>query len=510
MSKENQRIGAATLQDIVLKENMSEKVLAIQKTPEYVTSRLRITAYKDHNKSISDEFKQRIHILDDKYASYIIVLDFIQISIIMLAAFSSFLQASDDIIALDQNVIRFISLIISTYTGLVLAVAKYKKLDEKKESINNLRYQCAGFLTQIQTRTDKLNTWCYDRMWAGGNIKQMAETWKTEDAQLYNELKPIIEKKQTLTCEFERILDSLTVKKTSKKVRARDLKYKKQSIEFAEIEDHLEEQVKKAERMKKKKKKAFFYNNERKPVATDEKNNEEKFLHEIKKYSIGDKVMTKFITGRGKYFPGSISRVNIDGTYDILFDDGSRRERVKFSEIKEKEEKEIFNLIPVSKREKDYMPKFIKNMKDTKLKSLYEQLTSASSKLTDRDIKIGKLQLDIVERDKYCQKLEAYEKARRDRYPSPVTTNEKKNLLVGDRVKSRYKNSYDYHLGEIASVNKNGTYKVLFDSPRGVEDHMLDSIPRKDIKFMSRKKEENISIEIKNTKLTAKGVMVKY
>ena len=518
MSKENQRIGAATLQEIVLKENMSEKVLAIQKTPEYVTSRLRITAYKDHNKSISEEFKQRIHILDDKYASYIIVLDFIQISIIMLAAFSSFLQAGNNIINLDQNVIRFISLIISTYTGLVLAVAKYKKLDEKKESINNLRYQCAGFLTQIQTRTDKLNTWCYDRMWAGGDITKMAETWKTEDQQLYNELKPIIEKKQTLTCEFERILDSLTVKKTSRKVRARDLKFKKQSIEFAEIEDNLEEQVESAERMKKRKKKRDFYNDERKTAATDDRDKEDKILHQIKKYRIGDKVMTKFTSSSSKYYSGEISRVKSDGTYTIFFDDGSRREGVKLSEIKEKTTEVYHPLVKVSKKDKDTMPKFIKNMKDPKLKSLYEQLTSASCQLTEKDIKLTRYKIEIDERDKSYQKLKQYEKNRRIRFPSPDPEGKTtKPLLVGDRVKSRYNNSHDYHLGEIVKENKDGTYKVLFDKkawededPEAEnaysqkEDRYLNYIPRKEIKFMSRKKGENISIDIKNTKLTVK------
>ena len=263
---------AATAMRHVLKENMKDIVLDVREYPAYIRSLLRITAYKDHNKLIKDEFKQRIQILDEKYGSYTMWMDIVQVSIIVLAASSSFIQAGNDIINLDKAIISFISLIISSYTGLVLALAKYKKIDEKKETINNLRHQCADFLTQIQTRTDKLNTWCYDRMWAGGNINKMAEAWAAEDEQLYSELKPLIEKKQVLTCEFERILDSLTVKKTSKLVRARDLKYKKQSIEFTELEDNLEEKESTLESERKKKIQRAFYNTDYTQNRVDREN----------------------------------------------------------------------------------------------------------------------------------------------------------------------------------------------------------------------------------------------
>ena len=263
---------AATAMRHVLKENMKDLVLNVREDPAYIRSLLRITAYKDHNKLIKDEFKQRIQILDEKYGSYTMWMDIVQVSIIVLAASSSFIQAGNDIINLDKAIISFISLIISSYTGLVLALAKYKKIDEKKETINNLRHQCADFLTQIQTRTDKLNTWCYDRMWAGGNINKMADAWAAEDEQLYNELKPLIEKKQVLTCEFERILDSLTVKKTSKLVRARDLKYKKQSIEFTELEDNLEEKESTLESERKKKLQRAFYNTDYTQNCVDREN----------------------------------------------------------------------------------------------------------------------------------------------------------------------------------------------------------------------------------------------
>ena len=114
-------------------------------------------------------------------------------------------------------------------------------------------------------------------MWAGGNIKKMAEEWNTEDTQLHNELKPIIEKKQALTCEFERLLDSLTVKKTTREVRMRDLKYQELFLEYKAKEDELEERENKMETEKVKKKQREFYNNTQKEpiknIIVDNSNN---------------------------------------------------------------------------------------------------------------------------------------------------------------------------------------------------------------------------------------------
>jgi hypothetical protein len=41
-------------------------------------------------------------------------------------------------------------------------------------------------------------------------------------------------------------------------------------------------------------------------------------------------------TGWTRYYSGTITRVNRDGTYDIKFDDGERKSSVKKSQIKSK------------------------------------------------------------------------------------------------------------------------------------------------------------------------------
>ena len=420
MSQDEPRIGAATMMKEVLKENMAKRVENVRKDPTYIRSLLRITAYKDHNKLIKDEFKQRIQILDEKYGSYTMWMDIVQVSIIVLAATSSFLQAGDDIIGLNKTVIGFITLIISSYTGLVLALAKYKKIDEKKENINNLRHQCADFLTQIQTRTDKLNTWCYDRMWAGGDIPKMAEAWRAEDETLYNELKPLIEKKQALTCEFERILDSLTVKKTSKLVRARNLKYKKISIDMTEAEDDLDEKENKLEADRKHKLQTAFYN----------KNN---------------------------------------------YDSNSKNDSNNDSNIEE------------IKKEKDKDKEEIKKLYE-RIKTLYDQFSYASQLHTEKEAELVHHKSELEALKRQYKDLAEHELKNRPESPD-IDRKKSRPLEVNDRVKARYKNSYNYHWGTIDKCDEDGTFCVRFDESLFFDQlgyDIVSGVPRDQIKLMTR------------------------
>ena len=54
---------------------------------------------------------------------------------------------------------------------------------------------------------------------------------------------------------------------------------------------------------------------------------------EEQELSRGTKVSVNY-HGRGEYFPGSISRVNSNGTYDISYDDGDKELEVKRGYIK--------------------------------------------------------------------------------------------------------------------------------------------------------------------------------
>ena len=526
---------AATAMRHVLKENMKDQVLNVREHPSYIRSLLRITAYKDHNKLIKDEFKQRIQILDEKYGSYTMWMDIVQVSIIILAASSSFIQAGNDILNLDKAVISFISLMISSYTGLVLALAKYKKIDEKKETINNLRHQCADFLTQIQTRTDKLNTWCYDRMWAGGDIKKMADAWSAEDEQLYNELKPLIEKKQALTCEFERILDSLTVKKTSKLVRARDLKFKKESIEFTELEDDLEEKENKLESERKKKLQRAFYNTDYTQKRVDNENNsssrekdeiisrlheqldytgrqmqeieqihqqeKKKLIRELERMEMDmadrspdrrrGRTRTRSPRRRRRRSPisyeeklgnlsssesGSGSETS-DSEYSNSVSSTVKREANRLRELVKKREQQKKSLLdPFNhfSKNKEY---FDKKMFREGIRLLHFDLSKEEAyvlfKMIDRD-DTGKV---------YMKDFKEFVHLTNDRSLSPKPKNNEK-YLEGDIIEAKYKNKGKFFRGKIlCESDPPGAYKIEFD-----DGEICDDILPSSIKLIKREK----------------------
>merc|ERR1712025_1249503 len=77
-----------------------------------------------------------------------------------------------------------------------------------------------------------------------------------------------------------------------------------------------------------------------KSKASDKKSSSSRYddSEDESELSRGDKVEAK-VSGWTKYYPGEITRVNRDGTYDIKFEDGERKSGVKSSQIKSKASK---------------------------------------------------------------------------------------------------------------------------------------------------------------------------
>ena len=97
---------------------------------------------------------------------------------------------------------------------------------------------------------------------------------------------------------------------------------------------HFETLVQQAEHRKK----ATFINKARSTAETSKtelasnENATTKFEPNVR-LNAGIKVSVDY-HGKGKYFPGSISRVNSDGTYDILYDDGDKERGVPYGHIR--------------------------------------------------------------------------------------------------------------------------------------------------------------------------------
>ena len=223
----------------------NEMIDYVHTNPLYVQCLLHIKAYRDYHKEEREEFKERIEVLDERYNRYNRRINYIQLSIIFFSAISAFIQAGNGVFHLSEKTIQFISLCISSWSALTLSVSKYYKLDDQKENMNNVRQQCAEFMAELGAREDRLNTLCTEEIWAGppnAPIPPALSAWENERDEMYNALRPLIQKKQNLVNNFDYIMDSQESKDLIMTARNKRLLYKKKKLELEnEFLDYAEE-----------------------------------------------------------------------------------------------------------------------------------------------------------------------------------------------------------------------------------------------------------------------------
>ena len=217
-------------------ENISSEMIGyVSENPNYVQCLLHIKAYRDYHRGEKEEFNERIEVLDERYSRYNTIIDSMQIMIIVFSASAAFIQGGNSIFNIPENVLRFIGLCVSSWTALALSVAKYYKLDEQKESMNNLRQQCSDLVSELGAREDRLNTLCSKEIWAGppGAPPPPAVTaWENERDEMYNSLKTMIQKKQSLVAIFDQLMDSQESKKLILASKNKSLFYKKEKLKL--------------------------------------------------------------------------------------------------------------------------------------------------------------------------------------------------------------------------------------------------------------------------------------
>jgi hypothetical protein len=194
-----------------LQHIISLKRTAIQKSDKYVTCIMRAHALREQNKKMKAEMKERLYVLDTKYRSYTRVTDRVQISIIIIATASAFLQASSKLTDISAIFLGFLSLAVSTYTGLLLSIIKYTKIDDKKEQIHNLQTRFSEFITSLEHREEKLLVWIKETLWVGEGetiLEKRHKQWLVVEKNLMVSLPVLCELKTSLCGEFDKLMDS--------------------------------------------------------------------------------------------------------------------------------------------------------------------------------------------------------------------------------------------------------------------------------------------------------------
>lgn len=145
----------------------------------------------------------------------------VQTSVIIVSTGSTFVQSVID----KENYERLLSLItisVSTYSGLILSLAKFFKLDEKKENVHNLRERFVELHNRINYQGDLLKLWEKDNNHNDFTFDKM-NRWKNIMDDVEKEYLNIIDIKKNLLMEFEKLIDSLVQQKyTTKHKKCKD------------------------------------------------------------------------------------------------------------------------------------------------------------------------------------------------------------------------------------------------------------------------------------------------
>ena len=156
----------------------------------------------------------------------------VQTSVIIVSTGSTFIQSilnKEDF----KDFLSTTTICVTTYSGLILSLAKFFKLDEKKENVHNLRERFAELHNRINYHVDLLKPWENDNFYDDFNIEKM-ERWKNIMIDIEKEYLTIIDVKKTLFMEFEKLIDSIVQKKYTTKHIKSEYKERKKNNKIPE------------------------------------------------------------------------------------------------------------------------------------------------------------------------------------------------------------------------------------------------------------------------------------
>lgn len=185
-----------------------------KQTREFVIFQNEIKALVNNNMFILKECKSNKRLLDIKYSELDTYVNYIQISVIVLSTVSGFLQSTKNYFDTSEALVSVSGITISTYISLILSVSKYYKFDEQKERIHNLREKYANLHNKIEYRMDILGPHTKEELWEHQDVKEKLSEWSKIKIAMDEEYLTLIETKQSLTTEFESIMDSKSKNET--------------------------------------------------------------------------------------------------------------------------------------------------------------------------------------------------------------------------------------------------------------------------------------------------------
>lgn len=198
---------------------------------EYIVFNNELKAIQRNNLVILKECKENKRLLDLKYDDLNTLVNNIQTSVIFFSTISGFIQATRIQFNIADKITSIFSITVSTYISLLLSISKYYKLDEIKEKIQTLREKYSLLHNKLDHRMDIVGPWAAQKLWVHQDPAEKYKEWSVVRDQLDDEYSDIIVTKQTMSTEFEVIMD--TKSRNQYFIKNRELNYKNRELVFS-------------------------------------------------------------------------------------------------------------------------------------------------------------------------------------------------------------------------------------------------------------------------------------
>ena len=198
----------------------------------------KVDLYNNLLKKVLDSCTMKKNGLDMYYERLTSRNNAIQTSVIALSVASTFIQSLSN--NKMDNYIPIITLCISSYSGFMLAIAKFFKFEELKENVHNLRDRFAELHSRIKYYRDLIYPWYNQSHYKHFREKEKTKYWNVLIDRLDTEYENIIDTKKGLFARYEKVIDTSIARKYDVKFLHREVRYVQQKGRLSKNLDKIE------------------------------------------------------------------------------------------------------------------------------------------------------------------------------------------------------------------------------------------------------------------------------
>lgn len=196
----------------IINDNIGKDINDINDILNVDNVRSKINYYYEIFFTLKDQIsdmKKRVII---HYSNLTLINSTIHVSIITFTTISTFIQS---IIQDNENneIVKYITMSTTTYSGLILALSKFYKLEEKKETSHNLRDRFADLEGKVYMCIEMLRPWRDEEHYLtkhnGRDVKDKRTEWTSLIEKMDSEYMNIIEIKNELCTCYDKLFDDI-------------------------------------------------------------------------------------------------------------------------------------------------------------------------------------------------------------------------------------------------------------------------------------------------------------